>query len=193
MATLIDATKEILDVPFVPRNYPKELETVLCFGEHRDVLIRPIRPDDAALLVHFLEKISPEDKRLRFFATVREFSTSFIARLTQLDYHRAMALVAIDPISHEMLGVVRLHSDESFESGEYAVLVRSDLKGQGLGWKLMELIIAFARGKGLKSIEGEVLTENTMMLTMCRELGFEIIASSDDPQIRHVRLNMSLS
>lgn len=171
--------------------YLKKLEVVISFGKHRDVLIRPIRPDDASLLLRFLEKISPEDKRLRFFATVREFSAPFIASLTQLDYHLAMALVAIDPASHEMLGVVRLHSDKTLESGEYAVLVRSDLKGQGLGWKLMELIVAFARSKGLRKIEGEVLSENTMMLTMCRELGFEIATSADDSQIRHVRLNLS--
>lgn len=173
--------------------YPKELEIVTSFEEHRDVLIRPIRPDDASLLLRFLEKISPEDKRLRFFATVREFNAPFIARLTQLDYHRAMALVAIDPVSQEIIGVVRLHIDANFESGEYAVLVRSDLKGKGLGWKLMELIIAFARRKGLKRIEGEVLSENTLMLTMCRELGFEIATSPDDAQIKDVRLKLSPS
>lgn len=174
------------------RAYPKELEVVTSFGEHRGILIRPIRPDDANTLVRFLGKISPEDKRLRFFATIREFNVPFITRLTQLDYDHAMALVAIDPTSHEILGVVRLHVDDNLESGEYAVLIRSDLKGQGLGWKLMELIIAFARSKGLKRIEGEVLSENTMMLMMCRELGFEIAVSPDDAQIRHVRLNLSL-
>jgi len=88
------------------------------------------------------------------------------------------------------LGVVRLHIDESFEAGEYAVLVRSDLKGHGLGWRLMELIIEYARAAGLRRIEGQVLSENTLMLKMCGELGFEIISEVDDPTVKLVRLNL---
>ena len=95
---------------------------------------------------------------------MREFSHAFIARLTQIDYARAMAFVAIDEARHSLLGVVRLHSDANYESGEYAILLRSDLKGQGLGWQLMQLIIAYAKSEGLKRIEGQVLTENTVML-----------------------------
>jgi acetyltransferase len=86
------------------------------------------------------------------------------------------------------MGVVRLHSDANFESGEYAILVRSDLKGRGLGWQLMQLIVEYARSEGLQRIEGQVLRENTTMLDMCRELGFVIGNDLEDLDLRHVRL-----
>ena len=91
--------------------------------------------------------MTPEDLRLRFFAPVKEFSHAFIARFTQIDYARAMAFIAIDEATGAMLGVVRLHADANYDSGEYAILVRSDLKGRGLGWLLMQLIIEYARAK----------------------------------------------
>ena len=102
--------------------------------------------------------------RLRFFAPMKEFTHEFIARLTQLDYARAMAFVAFDEATNEMVGVVRIHSDSIYESGEYAILLRSDLKGRGLGWLLMQLIIEYARAEGLRRIEGQVLSENRTML-----------------------------
>ena len=84
-----------------------------------------------------------------------------------------------------MLGVVRLHADANYERGEYAILVRSDLKGRGLGWLLMQMIIEYARAEGLKTIEGQVLGENIAMLAMCREFGFYISSRSGRP--RHLR------
>src|SRR5204863_9403428 len=112
--------------------------------------------------------------RLRFFAPMKEFSHEFIARLTQLDYARAMAFIAFDEATGEMVGVVRLHSDSIYESGEYAILLRSDLKGRGLGWALMQLIIDYAKSEGLKAISGDVLQENTVMLEMFRNVGLEV-------------------
>jgi acetyltransferase len=112
----------------------------------------------------------------------------FIARLTQLDYARAMAFVAFDEATNEMVGVVRLHSDSIYETGEYAILLRSDLKGRGLGWMLMQLIIDYARYEGLKFIDGDVPAENTVMLAMCRELGFKIVDDPVEHDICHVRL-----
>ena len=109
------------------------------------------------------------DLRLRFFAPMKEFTHEFIARLTQLDYARAMAFVAFDEATNELVGVVRIHSDSIYESGEYAILLRSDLKGRGLGWALMQMIIEYARSEGLKTISGDVLQENTVMLEMCRQ------------------------
>ena len=120
--------------------------------------------------------------RLRFFAPVREFNHAFIARFTQLDYARAMAFAAIDEASGDMLGVGRLHANSTYDTAEYAVLVRSDLKGNGLGWLLMQKIIEYARSEGLRTIEGQVLNENATMLKMCAELGFQIMS---DPQGAH--------
>ena len=86
-----------------------------------------------------------EDSRLPFFVPIKEFGHCFIARFTQIDYARAIAFIAIDETSGGTLGVVRIHADYACESGEYAILIRSDLKGYGLGWLLMELMIEYAR------------------------------------------------
>jgi len=148
-----------------------------------NIFVRPIRPEDESLVSAFFQKVSPEDLRLRFFAPVKELSHTFIARLTQLDYARAIAFVAIDEASEEMVGGVRLHSDANYEAGEFAILLRSDLKGRGLGWKLMEIIIDYARSEGLKRIEGQILRENAVMVQMCREFGFHV---EDDPEDRGI-------
>jgi acetyltransferase len=142
----------------------------------------------AAALEDLLAKSTPDDTRLRFFAPVKEFGHAFIARFTQIDYARAMAFIAVDEASGEMLGVVRLHADANYERGEYAVLVRSDLKGRGLGYLLMQMIIEYARAEGIEVIEGQVLSENTAMLAMCKELGFEIASDPDDPDTCMVKL-----
>ena len=132
----------------------------------------------------FFAAVTQQDLRLRFFAPVKEFSHAFIARFTQIDYARAMAFIAIDEATGEMLGVVRIHADPNFETAEYAILIRSDLKGHGLGWLLMELIIEYARAEGLSSVRGQVLRENVTMLDMCRKLGFHIASDPQDPSDR---------
>jgi len=168
--------------------YPREWERSLMLGNRREVFVRPLRPEDDALLRGFFAKVSHEDLRLRFFSAVREFSHAFIARMVQLDYARAMALAAIDPASGEMLGAVRLLADSDYHSGEYAITVRSDLKGAGLGWALMQIMLDYARWQGLTRVEGQVLRENTTMLSMCRALGFSIRQDPDDASIAIVRL-----
>jgi acetyltransferase len=104
-----------------------------------------------------------------------------------------MAFIAIDPGSGNMAGVVRLHADANYETGEFAILVRSDLKGRGLGWLLMQQIIDYARSEGLKAIEGQILRENSTMLTMCRELGFAVEPDQNDPDICIAKLDLASS
>jgi acetyltransferase len=176
---------------FAVRPYPKQWERRLEFGEGQQALVRPVRPEDEPLFHEFFTHVSPEDLRLRFFAPVRDFSHAFIARLTQLDYARAMAFVALDEPTGDMLGAVRLHTDADGQTAEYAILVRSDLKGRGLGWKLMELMIGYARSEGLKRIEGQVLRENSAMLQMCGELGFHIKADPHDAHICVAMLSLA--
>jgi acetyltransferase len=173
---------------FAVRPYPSQWLRHLVLKDNWRILVRPIRPDDEPLIYDFLRHVTKEDLRLRFFAVMKQFSHEFIARLTQLDYARAMAFVAFDEVTNKMVGVVRIHSDSSYETGEYAILVRSDLKGRGLGWMLMQLIIGYARSEGLKYIAGDVLAENTVMLAMCRDLGFEIADDPVERDICHVRL-----
>ena len=89
-----------------------------------------------------------------------------------------------------MLGGARLHANADYDRGEYAILVRSDLKGRGLGWLLMQLLIEYARAEGIRTIEGQVLSENTTMLRMCRELCFEIKHDPDDPAVSDAKLSL---
>jgi acetyltransferase len=171
--------------------YPKEWEQTLTLKGGQPVFVRPVRPEDEDDFRAFFEQISTEDLRLRFFAPVRDFSHRFLAQLTQLDYARAMAFAAYDPETGDMLGVVRLHTDPDHLTGEYAILVRSDLKGVGLGWALMKLIIRYAQVDGVKTVKGEVLKENTSMLSMCEGLGFAVKTSPDDPGVADVTLDVA--
>jgi acetyltransferase len=162
------------------RPYPLQWERHLVLGDGWKVFARPVRPDDEPLILHLLQHVSKEDLRLRFFDSIKEFSHPFLARLTQLDYARAMAFVAFDETSGDILGVVRVHADPAGDSGEYAILLRSDLKGRGLGWVLMQMIIEYGKAEGLKRIIGQILEENSVMLKMCRELGFEVKTDPED-------------
>jgi acetyltransferase len=173
---------------FAIRPYPKEWERRTELRDETKILVRPVRPEDEPLYGPFFAAVTQQDLRLRFFAPVKEFGHTFIVRFTQIDYARAMAFIAIEESSGNMLGVVRLHADANYERGEYAILVRSDLKGRGLGYLLMQMIIEYARAEGLKTIEGQVLAENTAMLAMCREIGFSISPDPSDPDTCIVKL-----
>ena len=176
---------------FAIRPYPKEWERHTMLRDGTGILVRPVRPEDEPLYGSFFAAVTPQDLRLRFFAPVKEFGHAFIARLTQIDYARAMAFIAIDEASGDLLGVVRLHADANYDSGEYAILVRSDMKGRGLGYLLMQMIIEYAGAEGLKTIEGQVLGANTAMLAMCKELGFEIKPDPHERDTCIVKLALS--
>jgi acetyltransferase len=159
------------------RPYPKELEEKFTLASKRQVLLRPIRPEDEPEHYEFLSKINATDLRLRFFGTVGRFSHSVMARFTQIDYDREMAFIATAPkpdgSGPETLGVVRTITDPGNETAEYAILVRSDLKGLGLGRKLLEKMVRYCRARGTSSIIGQVMRENTAMLDLISALGFE--------------------
>jgi acetyltransferase len=175
---------------FAIRPYPKAWEREVALRDGTALLVRPVRPEDEPLYGPFFAKVTAEDLRLRFFAPIKAFTHAFIARFTQIDYARAMAFVAIERSSGQMLGVVRLHANADYDRGEYAILVRSDLKGRGLGWLLMQLIIDYARAEGIRCVEGQILRENAAMLAICREFGFEIDSNTDDPEICVARLRV---
>jgi acetyltransferase len=175
---------------FAVRPYPSQWQRHLVMRDGLRVLVRPIRPEDEPAIHELLRHVTSQDLRLRFFAPMKEFTHEFIARLTQLDYARAMAFVAFDETTNELVGVVRIHSDSIYENGEYAILLRSDLKGRGLGWALMQLIIEYARSEGLKRISGQVLQENSLMLNMCRELGFAVKSDMTERSLCDVTLEL---
>lgn len=148
-------------------------------------MLRPLKPEDAALYPDCLSEITPDDLRLRYFAAMREVSPALIDKHVHYDPRHAMASIAIDEASGKMLGVVRLHNDPGDQTGEFAVIVRSPLKGHGLGWLMMKHMIAYAKDNGMTAVRGQVLAENSTMLQMCAELGFH---ASDDPRERDVKV-----
>ena len=167
------------------RPYPAGLEKRVTSRAGKELLIRPIRPEDEPALHAFVRVQSPEDRRLRFFSHVKELDHRTAARLTQIDYDREMALVLLDPAAAEpeMLGVMRISADPDGARAEYAGAVRSDLKGQGFGRLLLEEIIAYAAKRGIRAVWGEVLAENAPMLGLVRKLGFSVETSGDDPSV----------
>ena len=172
--------------------YPMEHEERAAFGG-REILLRPIRPEDEPQHAQFLGRVSPQDMHLRFFHAIREFPHSALARLTQIDYDREMAFIATStdrPDAPETLGVVRAISDPDGASAEFAILVRSDLKGKGLGNLLMKKIVAYCRARGIRRLAGEVIEGNERMLSLARELGFAVVAGSD-PGVRQVSLELA--
>lgn len=172
------------------RPYPVELEKTIITRTGKQLFLRPIRPEDEPALQAFVRQLSAEDIRLRFFSPLKELDHRFAARLTQIDYDREMALVAIDPEAQSpetsIWGVMRISADASGSTAEYAGSVRSDLQGQGLGRLLMENIIDCARRRGIDEIWGEVLAENQGMLALARKLGFQLNRDADDPAVIHV-------
>jgi acetyltransferase len=159
---------------FAIRPYPQHLVQHLTLRDGQAVTLRPVRPEDEPAMRDMLQQSSPDDIRLRFFGPMRKFDHEFAARLTQIDYDREMALVAEAEEGGRavLLGAVRIIADPDNIAAEYGIMVRSDLKGQGLGYRLMTEIIAYARSRKLARIFGEVLRENTTMLRMVDELGF---------------------
>lgn len=184
---MLESTPEKRRRPAI-RPYPASWRRQVTLRGGRSFQLRPIRPEDEGAIGAMLQKVTQEDLRLRFFAPLKSFSHAFLAHLTQLDYARAMAFVAFEDATGEVAGVVRLHADAAHEEAEYAILLRSDLKGVGLGWTLMTLIIEWAKAEGLKTIRSQVLAENTRMLTLCRQLGFDIAIDPDDSALRVVTL-----
>jgi acetyltransferase len=172
------------------RPYPDQWERWAPTDNGDRIFIRPIRPADEHLYGAFVAKLSPEDIRFRFLAPRKEFSHKSVARFTQIDYARSMAFIALDKNQKELLGVARLAADPDYVKGEYAIMVRSDFKGTGIGWALMRHLIAYAEKEGLGELLGDVLANNERMLDMCRALGFEIAADPDDSSIRKVRLKL---
>lgn len=143
--------------------------------------IRPIMPADVTLYPAFLARISPDDLRLRFLSLRKNFPDQMLKRLTQLDYDRDIAFVALEKDTGALAGIGRLSCDPDHRSGEYALLVRSDLQGHGLGWELLNQVIHYAKAERIGRIEGTILNENRKMLTMCREFGFSIARHPGEP------------
>jgi acetyltransferase len=164
---------------FAIRPYPQELVEVVRWHDE-SIVLRPIRPEDEAQHRRFVEALSPEDVRMRVFAPRRELQRGELARLTQIDYAREMAFIAERRSSAgepETIGTVRAVSDPDGVEAEFAIVVRTDCQGRGLGRLLLDKLERYARAQGLQRITGLVLRENAGMLDLARHVGFEIDAA----------------
>lgn len=172
--------------------YPAELaETVAWHGE--TMVLRPIRPEDEPQHRAFVEQLQPQDLWLRFFSARRELPRSELARLTQIDYAREMAFIAVRSLpdgTAQTLGVVRAVIDPDNVDAEFAVIVRSDLKGRGLGQLLLRKMIDFLSGRGTQRLVGYVLRENQAMRELARSQGFAVDAAASDADALFIALTL---
>jgi acetyltransferase len=173
------------------RPYPEELEEWISW-QGGPLLLRPIRPEDGAAHIAFFNALDPEDVRYRMFIRIRELQPSQLARLTQIDYDREMAFVAVRGTGaggYETLGVARAVCDPDNIRAEFAVIVRSDTKGKGLGRILMKKLIVYCRSRGTQEIVGEALSYNRAVLNLARGLGFNVHIAPDEGVAR-MRLDL---
>lgn len=168
--------------------YPMHLTTRLQLPDGTDILIRPIRPEDAEIEQTFVRRLSSRSKYFRFMQTLRELTPEMLVRFTQIDYDRELAFIAVtrqDGRDVE-IGVTRYVLNPDGESGEFALVVADEWQAKGIGSQLLTTLIDAARARGMKSLDGEVLEENAPMLHLVRKLGFDVHSSRDDPHVKTV-------
>jgi acetyltransferase len=169
--------------------YPTHLVSNWQLADGTNVVIRPIRPEDAELEQEFVHNLSEESRYFRFMNSVQELSELVLAHFTQIDYSREMALIAVTEGQDKEieLGVTRYAINPDGESCEFALVIADSMRGKGLGHKLMITLMDAARSKGLKFMEGEVLNNNVSMLKLMKRLNFSIEANPEDDSIKIVR------
>ena len=164
---------------FAIQPYPAELaETVAWQG--RQIVMRPIRPEDEAQHRAFAMQLAPEDLRLRFFSVRRELPRSELARLVQIDYQREMAFVALEPQadgSTRTLGVVRAVADPDNVEAEFAIILGADAQGRGLGRLMLDKMVRYLKGHGTQRLVALVLRENKAMRALAMGSGFGVDAA----------------
>lgn len=173
--------------------YPAHLVSHWQLSDGTNVTIRPIRPEDAQLEQEFMHSLSEESRYFRFMNSVQELTQTMLVRFTQLDYSREIALIAVAETNSRKtghreveLGVARYAMNPDGESCEFAIVISDDIHGKGLGSKLMTALMDAARQRGLKVMQGEVLSQNTHMLNLMKKLNFSIKPSQYDDSIKIV-------
>jgi len=164
------------------RPYPHRLEEQVTLKNGQHCLFRPILPEDEPLLREFIAQVTKEDLYYRYFSEINEFTHDDLANMTQIDYDREMAIVAVREINDrtEIVGVTRAISDADNIDAEFSVLVRSDLKGLGLGRRLLEKMIGYTREHGLQQLNGITMPGNRGMITLARKLNFNVDIQLED-------------
>ena len=170
--------------------YPGELASTLRLEDGSWLEVRPIRPEDAEMEQAFVTGLSAQARGMRFQSGLRSLSPAMLARFTQIDYDREMALVAVreEHGKPRQVGVARYIKLPDGKTCEYAIVVGDEWQGRGLGRHLMAALIDIARARGIEIMEGRVLSSNARMLELCAEIGFAIEREPDEPQVKRVRL-----
>jgi acetyltransferase len=165
--------------------YPAHLETDVELADGTLVRLRPIRPEDAEIEQTFVRNLSPRSKYFRFMQSLRELTPAMLVRFTQLDYDRELAFIAvINEKGREVeVAVARYGMNPDGESCEFAVVVADEWQGKGLGTRIMSQLMLSARARGFKTMEGQVLADNTAMLELVRELGFVVRPDPENPGV----------
>jgi acetyltransferase len=174
-----------LAIPPYPEHLAEHWE-----GKGQKFIIRPIRPEDAEAHAGLIRRVPPEDMRYRFFTAMREVSPEQMARLTQIDYEREMAFIAVRERDGATVGVSRLVREMGTPRGEFAIVVEPDAKGLGLAQHLMKRLIDWGKSVGLTEIVGTVLADNHPMLGFVRRLGFAVHGVPDEPDVVEVVLEL---
>ena len=168
--------------------YPTHLVTRWQMNDGREVILRPIRPEDAEIEQAFMRALSDESRYSRFLSTVQELSPQMLARFTQIDYDREMALIATTEVNglEVQIGVARYIINPDGKSCEFAVCIADAWQRRGIGHKLMGTLIDVARSNGLQRMEGEVLASNQCMLDLVKSEGFEIHTHAEDAMLKSI-------
>lgn len=168
--------------------YPSQLIERVQLPDGKDLVIRPIRPEDANLTQEFVRGLSEQTKYFRYMQAIKELTPEMLVRFTQIDYDREMALIGV--IEHEgsevEVGVARYIARPGGEVCEFAIVVSDTWRNLGIGARLMRSLMANARLRGFRIMDGEVLTANTRMLALVKSLGFRIDSDPQDPAIKQV-------
>lgn len=162
--------------PLLFAPYPLRWIRELHDKDGQPLILRPIRPDDSAALRMGFKALSPEDIRFRFLHPLGDLSESQAARLSHVDYRREIAFLLHDAqltMPHDRFAVARLAQDADGEGADFALVIGPGLRRQGFGRLLMEVLHAFARERGLRSLHGDVLAENTAMRGLAASMGYE--------------------
>ncbi len=168
--------------------YPSHLAKNMQLNDGTDIVIRPIRPEDAEMEAKFVRELSKEAKYFRFMNSLQELSQEMLVRFTQIDYHDEMALIAVtaDGTGEQQIGVARYTTNIDKESCEFALVVSDRWRGRGIAHHLMTNLMDVARGRNLEKMQGQVLSENLKMLELVASLNFQIRNDPEDPAIKQV-------
>jgi acetyltransferase len=152
--------------------YPTELEGELRLRDGTAVPLRPMRPEDAELERRFFEGLSERSRYQRFLNLMARLPPQMLARFTQLDYDRELALVALAPGGNDFIGVGRYAPNADGETAEFALTVADAWQGRGVGRALLERLCDCARTAGYRTLYGHILNANQDMLGLALNLGF---------------------